>query len=462
MPAAVDAEHFERGVKYLADLFHFHFVQLLLANNEVAAKTRSYGTQAGSKAFHAGAQMREALRGGGQICSLDQYRAQQAEKSARLRRELDEHKRMGERPEAVAAPGATASAGPVDVLADADSAGTSWNASASSDAKLLVVPAIHPPPKASLTEGDLAFALEVLPKLMNSQVVFLLKGELHHSEKALEGYIGFHHLFLSVLSRFPSLQERVEQKISSFMKSEECRSKKHTPNLGEFLCLLAVSERYEWDDLSSVTLRETLDRNAGWTLDPYPKLACFGCPPDYRLEKTFLASIVSIRLLTFNVWFLRNVVFRGPATSEEAARRWADAQKTPQQTLGVSCAMKQRLAEYNRTKGVPERRVVRKLAAFFQKFREGGGGLESWVEYLQYLNLSPVSVAELDRLLVDRLLEAVRKGYLPQHALRRARERAEAEANRRRGKATGADGGSSWSAAGADGVADRLDAGGRI
>eukprot|EP00392_Amoebophrya_sp_AT5.2_P016080 g16323.t1 len=119
--------------------------------------------------------------------------------------------------------------------------------------------------------------------------------------------------------------------------------------MGDFLCLLAaVSERYEWEDLSSITLRETLDRNAGWTLDPYPKLACFGCPPDYRLEKTFLASIVSIRLLTFNVWFLRNVVFRGPATSEEAARRRADAQRTPQQTPGSSCLMKQRLAESNR------------------------------------------------------------------------------------------------------------------
>ncbi|CAD7955304.1 unnamed protein product [Amoebophrya sp. A25] len=437
MPAAIDAEHFERALQYLRDLFQH------LGNSEVAAKTRSYGTQSGSSRFHAGAQMREAIRSGGKITSLDEYRKQQAERTKQqkaLERGAADKEAVVVVSAADADPDAASMRGD-DATSVASSSfvlvqggcsaevakGMAFSPASSSRSEKLrdgppppKQPAIRAPP--ALTENDMSYALEVLPKLMNSQVVFLLKGELHHSEKALEGYIGFHHLFLSILDRFPRLQQQVEARIQVFKNVEAARSKKGTPNIGEFLCLLSVSEKFTWDDLSSEILRETLDRNASWAIDPYPQLAV-SCDPTFRLEKTFLGSIVSIRLLVFNVWFLRNVVFRYETTEEllEARRERLSFPKL-------------RLRAYNRSKGVPSAAVLERLTRFFRAFREGGGGLESWAEYFQYLNLAPVSKEELDRLLLDRIVESVRKGYLPKFRLRQAEARQEMLRNRKANK----------------------------
>merc|ERR1740120_616988 len=122
--------------------------------------------------------------------------------------------------------------------------------------------------------------------------------------------MGFHHLLLSILRQFPKLQDKVERKIKAFLTDEDYRTKKLCPNIGEFLCLFAVSRKYTWDDVSKFVLKETLDRNASWAIDKFPVLAKPGISAELRLEKCFRASIVSIRLLCFNVWFLRNIVFK--------------------------------------------------------------------------------------------------------------------------------------------------------
>merc|ERR1712014_389886 len=116
-------------------------------------------------------------------------------------------------------------------------------------------------------------------------------GDLHLSTKALEGYMGFHHLLLSILRQYPNLQKKAERKIGAFLRDEESRTKKACPNMGEFLCLFAVSKKYTWDDVSKAVLKETLDRNASWAIDKFPILARPGIDAEVRLEKTFKASI---------------------------------------------------------------------------------------------------------------------------------------------------------------------------
>jgi len=270
-----------------------------------------------------------------------------------------------------------------------------------------------PRPPASLTEADVAFGLEVLPKLMNLQTVQLMKGDLHLSTKALEGYMGFHHLLLSILRQYPSLQERVETRIGAFMRSEEARSKKYCPNIGEFLCLFAVSKRHTWDDVSAAVLKETLARNASWALDKYPSLADYSISAEARLERTFKASVVSIRLLCFNVWFLRHVVFKryGPeAASADIIE--AELQGGP----GKSCT-DMRWEEYEEQKGVPRPSEIELLQEHVRRTIHGEG-LNSWADYFTSLNMQPLKPYELSQLLIMSLHEAVRMGYIPLWKLR--------------------------------------------
>mmetsp|Transcript_48843 Transcript_48843/g.147159 ORF Transcript_48843/g.147159 Transcript_48843/m.147159 type:complete len:701 (-) Transcript_48843:458-2560(-) len=159
--------------------------------------------------------------------------------------------------------------------------------------------------------------LQLLAVLMNTMVVQLMECagtqtcqrqiRRHASEKALEGYCAFHHMLLHFAEKYPSIKNVASRQIEKFIKRERSRHKRETPNLGALLVCLTLSER-KWEDLWQPLLHETFDRNVRWLLDKYPELSDVdGLDDNERLEKSFLGTRTSLRLLMFQVHFIASI-----------------------------------------------------------------------------------------------------------------------------------------------------------
>jgi ubiquitin-protein ligase len=154
--------------------------------------------------------------------------------------------------------------------------------------------------------------LDVLPKLMNTMVVSMMKGDMHASMVALEGYMAIYHLLLAFIERYPCLRETIDTKLDDFMAGERGRNKRAVPSLGDLLPLLAVTDKYTWPEVAHTVLTEVFDRNAKWVLEKHPELADV-CKElrrgqvvsSQRLGHSFQSNAVSIKIILFHVAFLK-------------------------------------------------------------------------------------------------------------------------------------------------------------
>ena len=163
-------------------------------------------------------------------------------------------------------------------------------------------------PQYKLPVADLV--LEVIPKMMNSMIVSLMKENLtmQLSEKSLLGYCQFHHMLLYYADLYPSIERKANQTIERFLSSTRNRTKRDVPDLGSFLVLLTLS-KHSWKDIAIPLFLEASDRNVRWMLEKVPELETIehSLVSQSRIEKTFDAQIVSLRLLMFQAYFLSNV-----------------------------------------------------------------------------------------------------------------------------------------------------------
>ncbi|CAI2169596.1 852_t:CDS:2 [Funneliformis geosporum] len=160
--------------------------------------------------------------------------------------------------------------------------------------------------------------LKTIPGLMNTMVVALMNAcdersarskVLKASEKALQGYCLLLHLLLKLSKIFPQIITEAEKKINAFMHPDrKNRHKTSTPNLGEFMIYLFLAKNISWSRFVACFLEELLSRNVVWYLNSAPELSFLeksNYVSKYRLEKTFNLSGISLRLVMFQVAFLK-------------------------------------------------------------------------------------------------------------------------------------------------------------
>jgi hypothetical protein len=249
--------------------------------------------------------------------------------------------------------------------------------------------------KAAKPVFDPVIVLDVLPKLMNSQVVLLMKGDVWASHKALSGYMAFHHLLLAICQTEPAVQSELEQRVGNFLAREEARVKSRVPNLGEFICLLSASEKCDWQSVAAPLLAEVFDRNVLWLLKKYPRFAevdDVGVSKE-RLRCTFEVALVSMRLVMFNVWFLNNIA--KPSHVHAEAHTLA--------CKSCSCT----LHRYERTKGVPPRQQIEAVHRAVRHICE----VNSWEGYFEAVGIRRVEPLGLCNWLRQSVLSSLRKRY---------------------------------------------------
>lgn len=191
---------------------------------------------------------------------------------------------------------------------------------------LCIIPLLSSPNMTPLPAFSCSIGFRVLSAIMNSVVVSffgsggdaLLQQQI--STNNLADYMRFHHMLLFLASEDDMWRTESNKQVERFVYSPEHRGKEYVEDLGRFLIHLVLSDR-TWDDsFQEAFLTELLARQVHWYfrgeeaagVPSHPELLNLEsddvCP--YRLVTTFQATLKSLRLTMFQVYFLLAIARR--------------------------------------------------------------------------------------------------------------------------------------------------------
>lgn len=181
-------------------------------------------------------------------------------------------------------------------------------------------------PRATARPFEPWMALAVLPQLMNSFAVSLMNAKdgvtRHSSEKALLGYCSFHHMLLKLASRHPCIARVAEGKLRNFLHSEAGRHKSQTPDLGQLLVYVTLSERFGWQDVAQAVADESSVRGVLWLLRESPRLESPKTSDVVLVRESFRGRLTGLRLLMFQAFFIHTVAAPDGVGPQEALARY--------------------------------------------------------------------------------------------------------------------------------------------
>ncbi|KAI8584898.1 hypothetical protein BDZ88DRAFT_401723 [Geranomyces variabilis] len=147
-----------------------------------------------------------------------------------------------------------------------------------------------------------------------AQAGMLFRTVIHASEQMMNGYFHIIHLLLALAHHFPELQGAAEASLIQFQTDEHARTKRETPDLGEFLAQLYMSADRSWENVFDKYFTEMRARNVFWCFDPdrgkgkgYLAYLEEQEVSTLRMEETFESSKTALRMLMFQNVFVSNL-----------------------------------------------------------------------------------------------------------------------------------------------------------
>ncbi|KAL8890012.1 MAG: hypothetical protein Q9215_002795 [Flavoplaca cf. flavocitrina] len=214
----------------------------------------------------------------------------------------------------------------------------------------------------------------------------------HASEKAVESYFAIYHLLLCLAASDPYMIRKANNKIFSFLSGKT--SKTSCPNLGHLLVATLISDHHLSESLSVALIKEAVLRNVVWMLDAkganMPELSYLepSATSDYRLKKTFEASLTSYRLLMFCHLFSRTA--RGLTSNTKTLAQLRD--------------------DLFDTHGAPPRGVAASMAQEIRRIK----AIDNFPPFLKEMGISDQNIpgkAEFTAFLRKMVVRSVEVGY---------------------------------------------------
>jgi ubiquitin-protein ligase len=145
--------------------------------------------------------------------------------------------------------------------------------------------------------------LEIYPKLMSTMIVEVMTDKKTASLRSFRAYYSFYRTLAQFVTIYPEIKVEAEKRVSLFIKDEKSRHKDVTPNLGEFLSFLSITD-FKWEDIKDSYLEESFSRNVFWLLNKHKEDFV---DENSRLTATFECSRDSYKILCFHLFFLKSI-----------------------------------------------------------------------------------------------------------------------------------------------------------